>query len=123
MMWTLPVPNFRTIEQVRDWYEQTRTREEKIALDLLRVREVEKKIHEDPSDEVTEELRVVLNETFPQTTDQCNHWFGRNCPACGICWGPDHIKDDPVGSGLYQWKVQLDEREVGVGIEMEGGEE
>jgi hypothetical protein len=106
--WALPVPNFRTVEQGRDWFEQTRSREARIGHDLVPVKELEGLISQRPEDvELREQLRTVLNESFPQTTDVCNHWFGRNCPAVGICWGPEHVSSDPIGSGLFQVKTML----------------
>jgi hypothetical protein len=108
--WALPVPNFRTVEQQRDWFEQTRAREEAISQNLLRVRSLESQLNENPEDpDLQESFRTLLNQTFPQTTDVCNHWFGRNCPASQICWGPPNIQSDPLSSGLYQIKTQYHE--------------
>jgi hypothetical protein len=110
MSWALPVPNFRTVEQGQDWFEQTRAREARIAHDLVPLRELEQKIEDNPDDvELQEQLRTYLNENFPQTTEVCNHWFGRNCPMVQICWGPDFVKADPVSSGLFQIKTAYTE--------------
>lgn len=90
--WALPVPNFRTMEAMSDWEEQTRTTEERMAADSRAIKAG----------------RMSLNASIfgSQATEQCNHWFGRRCPAWDLCWGPPHIADDPVGSGLYQIKTQ-----------------
>lgn len=108
VQWTLPVPNFRTQEQIGDWLAQTRAQEIRIARDLLALRQLEEDAHARDLDPIA--LRDLLNESVlgPQSTDNCNRWFGRRCPAHSLCWGPDHVREDPVGSGLYQVKTQYE---------------
>lgn len=99
--WALPVPNFRTLNQMENWRAQTQASEIQIAKDLLKLREVEGKISQD-------DLIQVLNQTSlgTQNTDVCNRWFGRKCPAWDLCWGPQHIRESPELSGMYKEKTQ-----------------
>lgn len=116
LTWAFPVANFRTQDQLRDWYEQTRARERRIALDVRGIRSLEEQLLGDPSDDsLQDKLRIELNERFPQNVEQCNHWFGRSCPVKSICFGPEHVKQDPLGSGLFRIKTKLDTKKVDLG--------
>lgn len=108
LQWTLPVPNFRTQEQIGDWLAQTKAQEVRIARDLLALRQLEGDAHARDLDPIA--LRDLLNESVlgPQSTDNCNRWFGRKCPAWELCHGPEHVREDPVASGLYQVKEQYE---------------
>ncbi len=49
--WALPVPNFRTQEQIGAWLRQTRAAEARIASDLAFLRPYEEALRESPGDE------------------------------------------------------------------------
>ncbi len=96
--WAMPVPNFRPAEHLWNWLEQTHAAERRIAEDLIQLRAEEAR---------GEEFPHSLNSSVlgPQASEKCNSWFGRKCGAWDLCWGPEHIAADPVGSGLYQIKT------------------
>lgn len=105
--WVMPIPHFRTTASVRSWERQTKAGEAKHARDLLLIRQYEAGLAEHPEDsELWESWNSRLDEVFPQTTERCGDWFHRLCPAWNLCWGPPHVAQDPVGSGLYQIKTQ-----------------
>ena len=101
--WSLPIPNFRTQDQMGNWLAQTRASEIRISKDLLQLRSLE-----EAEKKLENEFQQALNSSVlgPQSTEKCNQWFGRKCPAWELCWGPEHIATDPLSSGLYQIKEQ-----------------
>lgn len=111
--WAMPVPFFRTDEQRDDWLSQTRASEVRIARDLLRLWEAESRIKELyiatggwESSSMDQEFNAMLNSSVlgPQNASKCSFWYGGKCPCHDLCWGPDHIRRDPVGSGIYRIK-------------------
>lgn len=111
--WAMPVPNFRTQDQIGAWLRQTRAAESRIAASLEFLRNYESAVRESPeAGDLWEAWEVRLDESAlgEQATSMCDRWFGRRCPAWDLCHGPDHVRRDPVGSGLYQIKTQFVER-------------
>ena len=96
-LWVLPVPQYRTHAAEESWLRQTRSQETRVtdAADLCR---------QFSGDALT----VALDEFFPQHTEKCGDWFGRNCPAWEICHG---TAQDPGTSGLYVPRVPFREAE------------
>jgi hypothetical protein len=119
--WAMPVPHFRTRESVESWLRQTQFAEGRLARDLMVIREYESAIQDALRDgdnfllnEAQDGLIRKLDESFPQSTEKCSDWFHRLCPMHSVCWGPPHVQQDPVGSGLFRIKEQYEPMEVGV---------
>ena len=108
--WAMPTPHFRTREQGEKWLRQTRAAEGRVASDLIFLREYEKAIEDEDDPQSQNDLRGMLekrlDETFPQNTEMCCNWFGRQCPCFDLCNGPIEVAEDPVGSGIYREKTQ-----------------
>jgi hypothetical protein len=98
--WAMPTPHWRTEEAKGRWLAQTKAAEGRIVEGILRA-ESEKDFHGP--------LLDVLDEHFPQNTERCADWFGRKCPCWEICWGPPHVAEGPVASGMYQKKTAYTE--------------
>jgi len=84
-----PIVVYRNDDQLRDWLEQTEHQEQSIALDVQAA--------ESAHDAVR---RTHMNKFFPQFRQSC--CYPTTCPYDKICFGPEHIQRDPLGSGLYK---------------------
>jgi hypothetical protein len=100
--WAMPTPHWRTEEAKRHWLAQTRAAEARIVEGIL---DVEAAYPFKDSGERDDRL----DEHFPQNTERCADWFGRKCPCWEICWGPPHVAEGPVASGMYQKKTAYTE--------------
>lgn len=102
----IPVPHFLDQGTIAKWKRQVTAKERRYAQVLAQVREYETALAENPGDDkLRETLERVLDELIPQdgaATGECYNSFGRPCQFVEICWGPEHVRRDPVGSGLYQ---------------------
>lgn len=94
--WTMPIPFFRTSQQIISWRRQAMAQEERIA-DTLQV--ASDNSDSPPTDRLPLQL---LDAVFPQYTHNCNSFYGGQCPCYDLCWGPAQIAQDPLGSGIYQ---------------------
>jgi hypothetical protein len=113
--WALPVPMYRTQDQLERWFRQAQTVEKRIASDLGMLREFEGALAENPDDlDLLDTFLERLDRSVfgPMSTDQCEHWFGRRCPMVPVCHGTQDAVVDPVGTGLFQIKTQYVERVV-----------
>lgn len=115
--YAIPVPFYRTPAQTHHWREQTACQEIQIRAAMQDIRPAESMIQYleeqvragclenlEGLAQARNTLMIKLDHEFPQYTHTCPNFFGRRCPCWDICWGPGHIAENPVGSGLYQIK-------------------
>jgi len=91
-----PVPYFRNDVEVQDWLEQTIEQEKRAVEGVLW-------LEGEQTDDVR---RQFLNRYFPQHRRSCLYPY--KCSMQDICWGPSAIADDPVGSGLYRLRDEVE---------------
>jgi hypothetical protein len=96
-----PIPYFRNDVEVEDWLEQVVAQERK-ALEGLQFMN-EQPVPPENQDELN---RHILNKWFPQHRRSCSYPYP--CVMQDICWGPSAIADDPVGSGLYRLRTEVE---------------
>lgn len=101
--WAMPIPHYRDAGMIESWRRQTAAAERRRVEALMIISAV-------AGDSFR--LNEWLDEFFPQTTAFCGDWYGRRCPCYDLCHGPEHIRRDPVGSGLYRVKTQYEPAEV-----------
>jgi hypothetical protein len=94
-----PVPYFRNDVEVEDWLEQVKAQEETAQLGVELV-----KLAKANNDEAG--VRSLLNIHFRQHRNRCDYPY--KCAMQDICWGPSAIADDPVGSGLYRLRDEVE---------------
>lgn len=87
-----PVTVYRNEDSYRDWMESTEATEVEVA---QRAEEVRRARAE--GGEAAE--RSALNRLFPKNLRACI--FPGVCPAYPLCHGPESIRRDPLGSGLF----------------------
>lgn len=103
----VPMPYYRTQQDMEDWKEQAAAMEIRVAEDAARLR-----ILEDP-----ENRRRELNRCFPQNRRACD--YPMRCQFTEICHGPVG-PEKPEDSGFYNWREphhapeleQLQERQL-----------
>jgi hypothetical protein len=86
-----PVTVFRNDDDLRDMLEQMEAQEVKVAVDVARVQAV--------ADDAAAK-RSALNRLFPQNRRSCV--YPGKCSSFELCYGSQTLREDPIGSGLYQ---------------------
>ena len=94
----IPQLYYRQDDDLRDWYEQTTAQELGIVQALNREPHLNSAAH-----------RNWLNTNFPQHRQNCD--YPGPCQFTDICFSTN-LRQDPLGSGLYQPRVPHHEQEL-----------
>ena len=84
-----PLVVYRNDDHLRDWFEQTEAQERAVAEHVECVRVA-----------TDDERRSKLNVLFPMYRQSCE--YPTTCPFVPICYGPEHVQRDPMGTGRYK---------------------
>ena len=85
-----PVEMFRDEGEITEAIEEVRLQEERIACGLTVIAALGPRFE-----------RETLARTFPHARKCCDWMYGETCEYKKLCWDAQ-VKNDPVGSGLYQ---------------------
>ena len=88
-----PIIVYRNDDQLRDWYESTEHQERTVAEAVEQVRAAED----------VDERRSKLNVLFPMYRQSCE--YPTTCPFVPVCYGPEHVQRDPMGTGRYKERI------------------
>lgn len=99
-----PVTVYRNDDELRDWVESTEEQERTAAIhaeEVLAARD-------------GGERRSLLNRYFPMNRGSCQ--YPSQCPFAdplrGVCFGPQEVRENPLGSGEYVRRVMNHPQEL-----------
>lgn len=95
-----PIIVYRNEDDLRDWVEQVEAQEVRVAEAVAQVKAA--------GDEG--EKRSLLNRMFPQTRRACS--YPTQCSMIPVCYGDASLRENPLGSGLYNIREANHPQEV-----------
>lgn len=95
------LPIERRADEIESWKRQTLAEELRWRDNVAQAESVAESVAH--GEMAPEEFDKLLDELFPQSTARCWDYYSR-CAAWETCFVPT-VKDDPLGSGLYQIRI------------------
>jgi hypothetical protein len=104
-----PIEYFRDQDEIEEAIAEVALQESRIRNELVGMGEMK-----DETD-----VRIAMARTFPHNRRHCKFHFGGRCEYEAACWAME-VKNDPIGSGLYEIRIPHHQKEKEIHGKVEG---